>query len=41
LVKAIDLYEAVLADRERLLGAEHLENMAARHNLARACESTL
>ena len=39
--QAIDLFEAVLAERERLLGAEHPQTMTARHNLARAYESNL
>ena len=37
--EAISLYEATLADRERVLGPDHPDTLASRHNLASAYES--
>ena len=34
--EAIAIYEPLLADRERILGAEHPETLITRDNLARA-----
>ena len=34
--EAIDLFEAVLATRERVLGPDHPDSLSSRHNLADA-----
>ena len=37
--EAIPLYEQALADRQRVLGADHSDTLISRNNLAAACES--
>ena len=37
--EAIELYEQVLAERERVLGADHLDTLTVRNNLAVAYDS--
>ncbi|MFI9846752.1 tetratricopeptide repeat protein, partial [Nonomuraea sp. NPDC051941] len=39
LTRAIPLYELTLADRERVLGPDHPDTLASRHNLAHAYEA--
>ena len=36
MAEAIAIYEPLLADKERVLGAEHPSTLITRHNLARA-----